>query len=116
MPWQSGVRRKPDRCPTSPAGTRRSGCWTMPQHGSGSRWPWPAVRLRAPRRKQAVWRRRWRRGHSRSRLHRAALLASAGDAVSDFPELSQLSLLRRSLRLAVDVDQVTTPFPLVAVD
>ncbi len=39
---------------------------------------------------------------------RAALLAAAGDAVTDFPELSQL--------FDVNVDQVTRPLPLVAVD
>ena len=47
---------------------------------------------------------------------RAALLTVAGDAVADFPESSQLPLLRRSLQLDVDVDQVARPLPLVAVD
>jgi hypothetical protein len=38
-------------------------------------------------------------------VSRGALLTVAGDAVPDFAKAGQLSLLRRSLRLDVDVDR-----------
>jgi hypothetical protein len=46
----------------------------------------------------------------------AALLAVAGDAVTDFAKAGELLLLRRSLRLDVDMDQVSGMLPLVALD
>jgi hypothetical protein len=47
---------------------------------------------------------------------RAALLVVAGDAVTDLAEAGQLPLLRRSLRLDVDVDQVSRSLPLVTLN
>jgi hypothetical protein len=46
----------------------------------------------------------------------AALLAVAGDAVTDFAKAGELLLLRRSLRLDVDMDQISGLLPLVALD
>jgi hypothetical protein len=46
----------------------------------------------------------------------AALLAVASDAVTDFAKAGELLLLRRSLRLDVDMDQVSGTVPLVALD